>query len=264
MKKLIVFLGVFLFSFSTIDMKNFAKWGMDYKKNFNVIDYYIENGKIKFDFPSITTKQVKETFKIIVIKKKNFDYELGLFSFDRNESIDFNKKLIFSSPKFDIWEITIPYEYRDLRFYCKYDDLLGVNHIDYSTDNFSVKPIKVYSPNKDTSTFNIIVDDGNSLYTDKERNTSDTLKYSYSIEDGKGNLIVWYSSISSFNFCLDENWTYVDNDDSSSEERKMPCVTLELPPIETGWGGVEVKTGYKHKPVDIKRNGNIYIPRLNW
>jgi len=267
MKKLIILFGIYLLAFSNQDTKNFIKWVNNPKSNFNVIDYFIKNDQINLQFPSLTTKTANNKFKIIVLKKRPIQYELKIFSYDLNKSIDFKKELIFKSSSFDVYNILIPYEYKNLRFQCDYQikkcNLFNYcnteNREDNSTDNFSVKPYKIYTNDKDTNNFHIIVDDGKSLYTAKGSGKN----YTYAFEKGKGVVTFWYSDTSRYFFCLDNNWTYVDEDDTPENQRQMPCIELILPPIDSYWGGFD--TNYtKKKPLNFKIKKNIFINKIMW
>jgi len=268
MKKivLLLFSFIFLFALSETDSKAFLKnFLLNPKANFNVVDYFVKsNGSINLEFPSIETKTVNKDFKVVVFKKIPFKYTLGIFSFDENKSINFSKELIFKSLKFDIWNIKIPYDYSNLRFYCNYKNDLDENKTDFSTDNFSVRPYKISTSNRDTNVFKIIIDDGEGFYNNSGSENNNSIKYKYSFKKDKGLVIFWASSLSNFNFCLDENWTSIDEDDTSLENRKMPCIKLILPPIKTGWGGIEANTSKKYTPVNLNERENIFIKRINW
>jgi len=274
MKKTILLILISLFfmnafAVSTKDYKAFTQWVLDPKTNFNVIDYVLKNNQPDLNFPSITTKTAQNDFKIIVLKKKPLPYSLKIYSYDLNKTIDFNKQLILETSKFDIYKIIIPYEYKNLRFQCDYqirtcnvfNYCITNNFEDNSTDDFSVKPYKIFTIDKRTNVFHILVDNGKSLYYDKGTNKN---YYSYFFIKGKGLVDFWLTTTTEYYFCLNNNWTIVDADDTSISNRQMPCFKLLLPPIKTGWGGIDTKTGRKFQPVDVNSSKNIYIKKIMW
>jgi len=266
--KKLLFLPLFLFAYSTQDTIAFMKWVKNPNAYFNVVDCVFKNGKPNINFPSITTKTANKSFKIMVLKKIPISYDLKLYSYDLNKTVKFNKKLLLKTPNFDVYNVTIPYEYKNLRFQIDYNitimkpfDYIHMTKEDNSTDNFSVKPYNVKTNDSYTNVFHLLVDNGKSLYYDNGANKN---YYTYFFSKGKGIVTFWASSSTKYHFCLNNNWTSIDSDDTPLADRQMPCVDLLLPPNKTGWGGVEVKTKTKFKPLEINNSKNIYIKRIMW
>jgi len=250
-----------LLAYSQHDMKSFIEWTLDPSANFDVVDYMVEDGEIDFNFPSITTKTASKSFKVLVIKKKPLEYNLSLYSYDLNTTVEFDKKLVISMPGFDVYKITIPYEYRNLRFVCKYsnEELGGSIDEDNSTDNFSVKPYDVNTQNSHASVFNILVDNGKSKYRAKGKNVVN--HYSYAFENGKGVVDFWEEDQEQYEFCLDEGWTAIDQDDTPSTQRAMPCVKLTLYPLRTSWAGIGNDA---NRTIEINNSKIIFLRKVAW
>jgi len=256
---------VSLLAYSQQDVKAFVKWTLAHDKYVNVVDYMIDDQGINFDFPSITTKTAGKSFRVLVLKKRSLEYNISLYSYDVNKSVEFKKTLLINNPGFDVYRITVPYEYKDLRFVCKYNFkkcLLGncqqVTGEDNSTDNFSVKPYAIKTSSKKTSVFKIIVDEGESKYTVRGSNNADY--YRYAITKGKGEVEFWKEPSELYYFCLDESWTAVDQDDTPPYDRAMPCVELTLYPMHTNWAGV----GKKVKRSVEMNTSKTFIHKVNW
>jgi len=256
---------VSLLAYSQQDMKAFINWTLAPNKYINVVDYMIDKQGINFDFPSITTKTAGRSFKVLVLKKRLLEYNMSLYSYDTNTTVKFKKTLLMHKPSFDVYRITVPYEYRNLRFVCKYDfkrcfrgNCHQVTGEDNSTDNFSVKPYAIKTTSRKTSNFKIIVDYGKSKYTARGANIDDY--YQYIFVNGKGEVEFWKEPRELYRFCLDESWTAVDQDDTPPYDRAMPCATLILYPKNTSWAGIGKK---------VKRSVNLntektFIHKLNW